>query len=166
MAQASKKVIRKADQYNDPKHNYQDYWTGREYEHAAEEMAIKRLLKNKKNFRHAVDVGGAGDASARPRLDLTDLPVEREKRALPRVDVLRSHQAGLQVGGRSAERTDHGRSPARSRANAGRGGRGRIGKKVPMTTFAVTGTDLASLSERLHGQPGYCEVRATCRSFR
>jgi ubiquinone/menaquinone biosynthesis C-methylase UbiE len=60
MAQAkeAKKVVRKADQYNDPKHNYQDYWTGREYEHAAEEMAIKRLLKNKKNFRHAVDVGG------------------------------------------------------------------------------------------------------------
>jgi ubiquinone/menaquinone biosynthesis C-methylase UbiE len=53
-----KKVVRKADQYNDPKHNYQDYWTGREYEHAAEELAIKRLLKNKKNFRHAVDVGG------------------------------------------------------------------------------------------------------------
>jgi hypothetical protein len=55
MAQAkeAKKVVRKADQYNDPKHNYQDYWTGREYEHAAEEMAIKRLLKNKKNFRHA-----------------------------------------------------------------------------------------------------------------
>jgi hypothetical protein len=25
-----KKVIRKADQYNDPEHNYQDYWTGRE----------------------------------------------------------------------------------------------------------------------------------------
>jgi len=60
MAQAktSKKIRRKADQYNDPKHNYQDYWTGREYEHAAEEMAIKRLLKNKKNFRQAVDVGG------------------------------------------------------------------------------------------------------------
>src|SRR3982751_949631 len=54
----SNKVTRKADQYNDPEHNYKDYWTGREYEHAAEEMAIKRLLKNKKNFRHAVDVGG------------------------------------------------------------------------------------------------------------
>jgi ubiquinone/menaquinone biosynthesis C-methylase UbiE len=54
--QASK-VTRKADQYNDPKHNYQDYWTGREYEHAAEEMAISRLLKGKK-FQNAVDVGG------------------------------------------------------------------------------------------------------------
>jgi ubiquinone/menaquinone biosynthesis C-methylase UbiE len=52
-----KKVIRKADQYNDPEHNYQDYWTGREYEHAAEEMAISRLLKGKK-FKQAVDVGG------------------------------------------------------------------------------------------------------------
>jgi SAM-dependent methyltransferase len=53
----SRKVIRKADQYDDPKYNYQDYWAGREYEHAAEELAIKRLLKGKK-FKHAVDVGG------------------------------------------------------------------------------------------------------------
>lgn len=53
----TKKPVRKADQYDDPKYNYQDYWTGREYEHAAEEMAIKRLLKGK-HFKHAVDVGG------------------------------------------------------------------------------------------------------------
>ncbi len=51
------KTIRKADQYNDPNHNYLKYWDGRDYEHAAEEMAIKRLLAGKK-FRHAVDVGG------------------------------------------------------------------------------------------------------------
>ncbi|MBI4033569.1 class I SAM-dependent methyltransferase [Candidatus Saccharibacteria bacterium] len=51
------KTIRKADQYDDPKYNYQDYWAGREYEHAAEEMAIKRLLKGR-HFEHAVDVGG------------------------------------------------------------------------------------------------------------
>lgn len=48
---------KKADQYNDPKHNYLHYWDGRDYEHAAEEKAIRRLLKGKK-FRHAVDVGG------------------------------------------------------------------------------------------------------------
>jgi ubiquinone/menaquinone biosynthesis C-methylase UbiE len=53
----TKKVIRKADQYDDPKYNYQNYWTGRDYEHAAEEMAITRLLRGKK-FNHAVDVGG------------------------------------------------------------------------------------------------------------
>src|SRR5579871_2956231 len=52
-----KKAVRKADQYDDPKYNYQDYWAGREYEHAAEEMAIKRLLKTK-HFKKAVDVGG------------------------------------------------------------------------------------------------------------
>jgi ubiquinone/menaquinone biosynthesis C-methylase UbiE len=56
-AKQAKKTTRKADQYNDPKHNYQDYWTGREYEHSAEEMAIKRLLKKDK-FNQAVDVGG------------------------------------------------------------------------------------------------------------
>ncbi len=56
MATSNKKT-RKADQYDDPKYNYQDYWTGRDYEHAAEEMAIKRLLKGQ-HFKHAVDVGG------------------------------------------------------------------------------------------------------------
>lgn len=53
MAQTKKK----ADQYNDPTHNYLRYWDGREYEHAAEELAISRLL-NGKSFAHAADVGG------------------------------------------------------------------------------------------------------------
>ena len=53
----TKNVKRKADQYNDPNHNYLEYWRGREYENAAEELAIKRFLKNK-HFTHAVDVGG------------------------------------------------------------------------------------------------------------
>lgn len=48
---------RRADQYNDPKHNYMEYWNGRDYENAAEEMAIRRLLQGK-HFKHAVDVGG------------------------------------------------------------------------------------------------------------
>jgi len=48
---------KKADQYNDPSHNYLKYWTGRDYEHAAEAMAIRRLLKGK-HFKNAVDVGG------------------------------------------------------------------------------------------------------------
>jgi ubiquinone/menaquinone biosynthesis C-methylase UbiE len=50
-------VLKKADQYNDPKHNYLHYWDGREYEHLAEEAAIKKLLKGK-HFKRAVDVGG------------------------------------------------------------------------------------------------------------
>ncbi|HSX18027.1 MAG TPA: class I SAM-dependent methyltransferase [Candidatus Saccharimonadales bacterium] len=57
MAKTSTKKTRKADQYDDPKYNYQDYWAGREYEHSAEEMAIKRMLKGL-HFKHAVDVGG------------------------------------------------------------------------------------------------------------
>ncbi len=52
-----KKQLKKADQYDDPKYNYQDYWAGRDYEHAAEELAIKRLLRGK-HFESAVDVGG------------------------------------------------------------------------------------------------------------
>ena len=59
MAQtSSKKPKRRADQYNDPKHNYLKYWDGREYEHAAEEIAIRKLLKDKPRFNTAVDVGG------------------------------------------------------------------------------------------------------------
>lgn len=48
---------KKADQYNDPKHNYLEYWEGRDYEHASEELAIRRLLKGK-HFKHAADIGG------------------------------------------------------------------------------------------------------------
>jgi SAM-dependent methyltransferase len=48
---------RRADQYNDPNHNYRQYWRGREYEHASEEIALKRLLHGK-HFGSAVDVGG------------------------------------------------------------------------------------------------------------
>lgn len=48
---------KKADQYNDPSHNYLHYWHGRDYEDAAERMALKRLLKGR-HFGHAVDVGG------------------------------------------------------------------------------------------------------------
>lgn len=55
MAQAEAK--KKADQYNDPEHNYLQYWQGREYEHAAEQIALKKLLRGK-HFGTAVDVGG------------------------------------------------------------------------------------------------------------
>lgn len=51
------KSTRKADQYNDPNHNYLHYWDGRDYEHLSEVAAIKRLLKGK-HFKHAVDIGG------------------------------------------------------------------------------------------------------------
>lgn len=48
---------KKADQYNDPTHNYLHYWDGRDYEHASEEIAIRKLLRGK-HFSTAVDVGG------------------------------------------------------------------------------------------------------------
>lgn len=53
----TEKTKKRADQYNDPHHNYLRYWDGRDYEHAAEEMAIKKLLEGKR-FKNAVDVGG------------------------------------------------------------------------------------------------------------
>lgn len=48
---------KRADQYNDPSHNYLKYWDGRAYEHAAEEMALLRLIGDK-HFKHAADIGG------------------------------------------------------------------------------------------------------------
>ncbi len=57
MSKQAAKHVRKADQYDDPTHNYKQYWVGREYEHAAEELAIMRLLKGRQ-FNMAVDVGG------------------------------------------------------------------------------------------------------------
>jgi ubiquinone/menaquinone biosynthesis C-methylase UbiE len=51
------KSHKKADQYDDPTHNYLEYWHGRDYEHQAEIRAISRLLKGK-HFSCAVDVGG------------------------------------------------------------------------------------------------------------
>ena len=65
------KVKRKADQYNDPKYNYQDYWTGREYEHAAEEMAIRRLLKGQ-HSSNAIDVGGGHGCLSRFLVNFAD----------------------------------------------------------------------------------------------
>lgn len=53
----TKVTTKKADQYNDPSHNYLRYWDGRDYEHASEEMAIRRLLKDK-HYGSAVDIGG------------------------------------------------------------------------------------------------------------
>lgn len=46
-----------ANQYDNDDYNYLKYWSGRDYEHAAEEMAIKRFLKGKK-FKNAADIGG------------------------------------------------------------------------------------------------------------
>lgn len=46
-----------ANQYDNDNYNYLHYWRGRSYEHSAEEMAIRRLLKGK-HFSHAADIGG------------------------------------------------------------------------------------------------------------
>ena len=43
--------------YDDQDLNYQEYWTDRGYEHDAEVMAVRRLLRGRR-FEQAVDVGG------------------------------------------------------------------------------------------------------------
>ena len=54
---ATANVIRRTDIYNDPAFNYAHYWQGRDYEHRAEVLALRRLLRGRR-FGHAVDVGG------------------------------------------------------------------------------------------------------------
>lgn len=53
----SAKVKKVANQYDDPKHNYLHYWQGRDYEDAAERLAITKLLRGN-HFKHAADIGG------------------------------------------------------------------------------------------------------------
>ncbi|TWP51593.1 class I SAM-dependent methyltransferase [Lentzea tibetensis] len=48
---------KRADFYDGPAHDYLRYWDGRDYEHAAERIALERLLTGE-HFAHAVDVGG------------------------------------------------------------------------------------------------------------
>ena len=57
MPKSTKTQPKKADQYDEGGYNYLKYWDGRDYEHASEEMAIKRLLKGK-HFNAATDIGG------------------------------------------------------------------------------------------------------------
>ncbi len=54
---ATKKGTKKADYYDENDFNYLHYWNGRDYEHAAEVIALSKMLKGKR-FKHAVDVGG------------------------------------------------------------------------------------------------------------
>jgi SAM-dependent methyltransferase len=49
--------ITRSDYYDDPAFNYERWWAGREYEHQAEVIAIRKLLRGSR-FGHAVDVGG------------------------------------------------------------------------------------------------------------
>jgi SAM-dependent methyltransferase len=56
MATGSRAAAR-SDYYDDPGFNYARWWVGREYEHQAEVIAIRRLLRGHR-FTHAVDIGG------------------------------------------------------------------------------------------------------------
>ena len=54
---SNKQAKKRADQYDDGNYNYLNYWQGRDYENLSEEIAIKRLLKDRR-FKHAADIGG------------------------------------------------------------------------------------------------------------
>jgi SAM-dependent methyltransferase len=57
MAMPRATKTRRTDIYNDPTFNYAQFWSGRDYEHNAEVIAIRRLLRGRR-FSHAVDIGG------------------------------------------------------------------------------------------------------------
>lgn len=48
---------RRTDFYNDPDFNYAQFWVGRDYEHEAEVIALRRLLRGQR-FGSALDIGG------------------------------------------------------------------------------------------------------------
>jgi ubiquinone/menaquinone biosynthesis C-methylase UbiE len=48
---------RKTGIYNDPLFNYAQFWSGRDYEHQAELVALRRMLAGH-HFGHAADIGG------------------------------------------------------------------------------------------------------------
>lgn len=54
---SSKQILDNSERYDNNNYNYLDYWTGRDYEDAAERMAFTRILRGRR-FKHAVDVGG------------------------------------------------------------------------------------------------------------
>jgi SAM-dependent methyltransferase len=54
---ATKTTARRTDIYNDPSFNYAQFWSGRDYEHHAEVIALEQLLRGRR-FGHVVDVGG------------------------------------------------------------------------------------------------------------
>ncbi len=51
------KNIDKIAFYDDDKHNYEEFWRGRDYEHHAEMLAIKKLLDGR-HYQLAMDFGG------------------------------------------------------------------------------------------------------------
>ncbi len=61
----------KIDTYDDEKHFYEDFWVGRDYEHFAEVIAIRKLLKDR-HFEKAMDLGGGYGRLSFTLLDYTD----------------------------------------------------------------------------------------------
>lgn len=47
----------RTNQYDDPQENYERYWDGRSYEHEAEVLALRNLLRGV-TAGHAIDIGG------------------------------------------------------------------------------------------------------------
>ena len=48
---------RKTGIYNDPLFNYAQFWSGRDYEHQAEVIAVRRMLAGR-HYERAADIGG------------------------------------------------------------------------------------------------------------
>ncbi len=100
--------------YDDENLNYADYWADRGYEHAAEVMAVRRLLTGH-TFEHAVDVGGGygrlsivlSDYASRVTLvDSSQQQLDLARPFLaeyPQITAARMEAAELQLGDASAD---------------------------------------------------------------
>jgi len=66
-----RRPARRADQYDDPSHDYRSYWQGRDYEHAAEEIAVRRLLGTNR-YHRAIDIGGGFGRLSKLLADYSD----------------------------------------------------------------------------------------------
>jgi SAM-dependent methyltransferase len=104
----------RAAYYDEESPDYQDYWTIRNYEHDAEVMAVRRLLRGR-TFTRAVDInGGYGrlsvvltDFAGQVTLaDASQQQLDLARRFLcghPRVECIRMDPARLQIADESAD---------------------------------------------------------------
>lgn len=89
---------KKVDHYDDPEYDYGKYWEGRAYEHAAETMAINRLLEGKR-FKHAIDIGGGYGRLSVVLTKYADTVtlIEPSNHQLKQAEVFLKHYSGISL---------------------------------------------------------------------
>lgn len=83
---------RTARSYDDGDYNYLAYWNGRGYEHRAEVIALRRLLRGR-TFAHALDVGGGFGRLSKVLCDYAN-KVTLADPSLRQLELARQYMAG------------------------------------------------------------------------